>query len=133
MSFPVIDDNQVIGIGGILTGDVLVLEMPGLAASLCGHSEGVVPVLAVDGFDGLCELGLAFAVHRVKETGLDGFVPADVKDDDPGILIMVHAVTFPVGAEHACGQCDQLLMVVCRNLQRQGTVNAVRGQVRTEP
>ena len=47
------EDNDVIQVGCVLTGDILVLEVPGFVETLYGHTKGVVPVLAVDGIDGL--------------------------------------------------------------------------------
>lgn len=127
-----LQDNHIIQVGGILLGDMFTLQLPALVGALHGHTDGVVAVLAVDGFDGLGKGGLFGAVFLVEEVALDGLVTADVPHDDAGLLVPMAVAGFPVVTEQLYGHGHDFLLVVGGHQEVGGVVDVALGQVFTE-
>ena len=84
-----------INIGGVLLGDVFVLQVPFLVVPLYGHTDGVVTILAVDFVDGLGQCLLLFTVDGIEQASLDGFVPTDVPCNDTRFLVPISGIVLP--------------------------------------
>ena len=107
-----LQNNHIIQVGGVLLGDMFALQLPALVGTLHGYTDGVVAVLAVDGFDGLGKRGLLGAVFLVEQVALDGLVSADVPYDDAGFLVPMAVALLPVATEQLYGHGHQFLLVV---------------------
>ena len=131
MSFRLYHDD-VVDVRGVLLGDVFVLQVPFLAESLHGYTDGVVTVLAVDFVDGFGKGGLFLAVDGIEQASLDGIVRTDVPHDDACFLVPESAVGFPTVAQQAYSDGDKLLMVVGGDLQMLGAREVVLRHVLAE-
>ena len=72
------DDDYVLEVGGVLLGDVFVLEVPIFVVALDGCADGVVAILVVDGIDGFGKCGLFLPVDFIEEVALNGIVGTGV-------------------------------------------------------